>query len=1495
MMRRLLSFAAASRSSNCGRVPRLSGAAGFASKLLREPTMRQAPKSWTTAVFVAAVLAVIFLHCPAALAQSHEIDYENRRFRALFQAGRYAEALSMAERGMVLRKLVYPDPVMLRWHSNIAAAYRAQGRHADAEPHLKEAIAIYEKTSHADHPDVAGSLSSLAEIYWAQGRYADAERLHKQALAIREKALGPNHPDVGASLNSLAWLYQGQGRYADAEPLYKRLLAIREKALGPDDLAVATSLDDLAPLYYAQGRYADAEPLYERALAIYEKALGPYNFAVEKSLSNLAKLYQDQGRYADAEPLYKRSLAIYEKALDPDDPDVAAPLNDLAVLYSAQSRYADAEPIFRRSLAIAEKAFGPEHPNVAALVNNLAVLYINQGRYTDAEPLNKRALAISEKALGSDHPAVGASLNNLAGLYQRQGRYADAEPLYRRALGIREKALGPNHPDVAVTLSNLAELYGAQGRYADALPLVQTTIARGRARHSVALSVLLSAQGAGLISADKGLDDALNVVQRAARSLAAAAVNKAAVRLSAGSERLARLVRKDQDLAAEAGTLDTTIIAAASKEPAKRDGAVEQRIRDRLAAIAAEREALRKVFAAEFPDYAALLNPQPSTVKEVQSLLSDDEVLVLFAPGDRESYVFALTRADSVWKAIPLDAQALSQKVAAFRHGLDTDALSRGLGRVECTQAEADKRGLSRTECDKALAAECARAGADGRGLGRAECRYWLFDLAVAHELYQALIGPVEALVKEKHDLLVVPAGALTALPFHLLVTAKPAAAVPASRNPADLVMYRDAAWLLKRHAVTVLPAVASLRALRTFGRKDQAGKPMIGFGDPVFDPNEPLTGAGQRSARRGVNTRAFTDFWHGADGDRAQLSSLPRLADTADELKAIAKSLGVPAGDIHLRADASEETVKRMPLADYRIVYFATHGLVAGDVKELGEPSLALTTPAQPSDIDDGLLTASEVAQLKLNADWVVLSACNTIAGDKPGAEALSGLARAFFYAGARTLLVSHWSVDSNAATRLTTTTFDYLKADPTVGRAEALRRAMLAYMNDASDPRNSYPAYWAPFELVGEGAANVRTAAPQPAQAMSPPGAMTSVSKGPEEVAQTVRRAVVAVRVNVNGGVRQGSGFFISPDGYAVTNNVIADAGNVQVATNDGKTYTAKIVGTDPRSDLALLKVDGVGLPYVRLADSSPRVGDPVFAVGNPGGLGSTVTAGKVAALDHNIGGGPHDDFIEIDGPAKAGNNGGPTVGIDGDVVGVTVVILNPAGGATGTTFYAIPSAMVKSIVGQLKEYGSVERASIGMRFQALTKEISDALGLRNPVGALVVAATAGGPAAAAGIEPRDVVKSLDGEVVTNDRDLTRKIGGMRPGVTVSLVVMHGQVEKTVTVTLARLPQTPRDEWVTIRSSSPFFGSTVANLSAALAEELHLDSRSEGVVILQIEDGSTAKNAGFQRGDVVISVNQEKIAKTRDLERVTKNPRRAWQFTLLRKGQTISVTLGP
>ena len=281
---------------------------------------------------------------------------------------------------------------------------------------------------------------------------------------------------------------------------------------------------------------------------------------------------------------------------------------------------------------------------------------------------------------------------------------------------------------------------------------------------------------------------------------------------------------------------------------------------------------------------------------------------------------------------------------------------------------------------------------------------------------------------------------------------------------------YAKAAWLLRTFAVTTVPAVSTLKALRVLDRKGEAPKLLVGYGNPKF--GDPVSGEASRQIAGAV--QPFANYFRGAHGDRDRLAAaLPALPGTALELKAVARNLHIDDSDIHLGSDASEAAVKSARLDDYEIVYFATHGLVAGEaeaVAGLSEPALALSIPDQMTDLDDGLLTASEAAQLKLRADWVVLSACNTAAGDKPGAEALSGLARAFFYAGARALLVSHWPVDDQAAARLTSDTFARLRQDPSMARSEALRQSMLALIDDPSSPANAQPAIWAPFVIVGD-----------------------------------------------------------------------------------------------------------------------------------------------------------------------------------------------------------------------------------------------------------------------------------------------------------------------------------------------------------------------------------------------------------------------------------------
>src|SRR2546422_345092 len=268
------------------------------------------------------------------------------------------------------------------------------------------------------------------------------------------------------------------------------------------------------------------------------------------------------------------------------------------------------------------------------------------------------------------------------------------------------------------------------------------------------------------------------------------------------------------------------------------------------------------------------------------------------------------------------------------------------------------------------------------------------------------------------------------------------------------------------------------------------------------------------------------------------------------------------------------------------------------------------------------------------------------------------------------------------------------------------------------------------------------------------------------------------------------QGSGFFISADGFAVTNNHVVDgADKVEVTTDDGKTYTAKVIGTDPRTDLALIKVTGrTDFPFAKLSDSKPRIGDWVLAVGNPFGLGGTVTAGIVSASGRDIGNGPYDDFIQIDAPVNKGNSGGPAFDTNGEVMGVNTAIYSPSGGSVGIAF-SIPASTVKNVIAQLKDKGSVSRGWIGVQIQPVTSDIADSLGMKKAEGALVAEPQANGPAAKAGIQSGDVITGVNGEPVKDAKELARTSGGLAPGNSVKLNVLHKGQDKVVNLTLGQL----------------------------------------------------------------------------------------------------------
>ncbi|WP_210191672.1 CHAT domain-containing tetratricopeptide repeat protein [Rhodomicrobium vannielii] len=1065
--------------------------------------------------------------------------------------GRRAEAEALFKRALSGRERVLgPDhPDTLASIGNLAMAYIADGRPDDAGPLLERFSASTERALGKDHPGTLTALANLAQFYGATGRPAEAEPILKRVWDTRDRVLGKTHADTLLTIDALSGIYIGQGRYAEAVPLVLRAMESRQQTLGAGDPATLKAANTLAELYRTLGRYSEAEPLYQRSLEARLRLGGKDHPDTLTSLGGLAQLYFAQGRDGEAEPLMKQALEGAERTLGREDRLTLIGVNNLAALYRSQGRYDEAEPLYRRAREAFERLGGPEDFATIRSINNLADLYTAQGRYGEAEPLLKRALEVNERTFGAAHRDTLVSLNNLAELYRIQARYGEAEPLLRRAFDTLTRDFGLDHRDSITSAGNLALLAMAQRRYGEAETLLRAgldasaRIPGGDPRLTSNLASQLAfvrlAQSDWAGAADLWRQGSASVIERVRRGLedgartgrkrseaeeaadqfqglvkalyrrspkgadaaresfvaaqwalgseAAQSLAQMAARGAKGDPALAGLVRERQDLIAEWQQRDGLRNAALGEAPEKRNAAAEAENLARLAAIDARIAAIDTQLAAKFPDYAALASPVPLPVEEVRAQLGADEALVLFLDGDdrftptpEETFIWVVTRTELRWVRADLGRAALIREVQSLRCGLDEEEWATPTQAARC----ADLLGLTSVpDPSQPLP----------------------FHLGKAHALFKALFGQVGDLIAGKR-LLIVPSGALTLLPFQVLVSEKPAAALPKAFRD-----YRKAAWLGRRNAITTLPAVSSLKALRQNAGSRRAAtgaEAYAGYGNPRLNGDGglcrstkspaacPAFGIAARKAaaiperatvrgsggRRGAGATMDTVFAKGPTPDAliAQVRGLCPLPDTAYEIKCVAERFKGKAPLVRLEAEANEANVKALSasgeLARYRILHFATHGLLSGDVERMarrhGEPALVLTPPDTPSGADDdGLLMASEVAGLRLNADWVVLSACNTAAGDQTGAQALSGLARAFFYAGGRALLVSHWPVYSDAAVQLTTRAFAELDRDPKAGRAEALQRAMIALMDDRSQPDNAHPAVWAPFVVAGEG----------------------------------------------------------------------------------------------------------------------------------------------------------------------------------------------------------------------------------------------------------------------------------------------------------------------------------------------------------------------------------------------------------------------------------------
>jgi CHAT domain-containing protein len=883
---------------------------------------------------------------------------------------------------------------------------------------------------------------TFAGIFIQMGDVAQAEAYLRRGQPAIQEARTSGHPKWRAAYNTFgqsweaeielgrAMVFEARGQFREAEASY-RLAEQRRRASikgvmsaeyppAEDVLlqVVDTTILSEARMKARQGRFAEAEADARRALLARLKAQGKYNPTSPRFIMGLADVLVEQGRYAEAEQLARACVEINRTVGVVDEAlSTVQLLSHLGGILDLQRKGAEATSVFAQ-IDKATAGWDPARRQVFAL-NDARITSLYASGQIDAGVAAAELLVKRQVArVGDNHSEAASARGTLAIGLMRAGRDAEAIREFKAAIPILMSSSRENadDEDTTVVAARSQRLQGIVEAYMTMLAREKNPDADvGAETFSLADSIR-----------GRSVQQAL-----AASSTRAAAANPA----------LAELVRKEQDLVkqvnAQLGTLNNVL----SLSSAERDEKGVQAINASINVLRSERNKARQEIGQRFPAYADLVSPKPPTVDQIKATLADGEAMLSFYFGQGGSFAWAVPKNGPVsFATIKATSGEIETKVRKLREALEPQA---------------------------AMISDIPA-----------------FDLKLGYELYSLLLQPLEGGWKPARNLIVVTNGALGLLPLSLLPTA------PAeSRSDDDPLFssYRSVPWLARTHAVTTVPSATALRTLRQL----PAGKPnrgeLIAFGDPYFSREQEADAAREKLqlADSGGNVTRGVSFKRRnavkLDGvDSADLAMLPRLPDTADELKSIALALHAdPSKVLNLGKQASEQAVKTMNLSGFKVVAFATHGLVPGELNGLTQPALALSSPRVTGGDGDGLLTMEEILGLKLDADWVVLSACNTAAGAGAGAEAASGLGRAFFYAGTRALLVTNWSVHSQSAKDLVTDLFKRQADDPKLTRGESLRQAMMALVDgpgylDAEGKTEfayAHPLFWAPYTIIGDG----------------------------------------------------------------------------------------------------------------------------------------------------------------------------------------------------------------------------------------------------------------------------------------------------------------------------------------------------------------------------------------------------------------------------------------
>ncbi len=825
-------------------------------------------------------------------------------------------------------------------------------------------------------------------------------------------------------------LFEARGQYREAEASYR--LGEQRKRAGmpgllnadhpPSESSVLQAIDSIilsqGRMKARQGRLAEAEVDARRALLSRLKDQGKYNPTTPRFILGLANILVEQGRYAEAEQLIRVSLEINRTVGVADDSVATVQLlSQLGGVLNLQRKGKDAISVF----AQIDKAI------------------------QTWDPARRQAFELN-----------GARITSLYVSGQVEAGIAAAQQLVKKQIA----RVGENHFDTASARGTLATGLMRAGRdeeaireFKQAIPIVMASSRENADDENTTVVVARSQRLQGIVEAymtllardknpggDVGVETFSLADSIRGRSVQQALAASSA-RAAAKDPALAELVRKEQDLGkqvnAQLGSLNNVL----SLSSTERDDKGIQGINASINALRGERSKARQEISQRFPAYADLVSPKPPTVDQIKATLVVGEAMLSFYFGQDRSFVWAVPKNGPVaFATINATSGEIESKVRKLREALEPQA---------------------------AMISDIPP-----------------FDLKLGYELYSQLLKPVEGGWRSSKSLIVVTNGALGLLPLSLLPTA------PSEVRTEDDPLfsgYRNVPWLARTHAVTTVPSAAALLTLRQLPPGKPGRGELIAFGDPYFSKDQAAEAeatvkvADAANVTRGVPLKRRNS--PKLDGvDNAELAMLPRLPDTADELKSIALALQAdPSKVLNLGKDADERAVKSMNLSGFKILAFATHGLVPGELNGLTQPALALSSPTVTGGDGDGLLTMEEILALKLDADWVVLSACNTGAGAGAGAEAASGLGRAFFYAGTRALLVTNWSVHSQSARELVTDLFKRQADDSKLTRGEALRQAMMAladgpgYLGADGKTEFAYahPLFWAPYSIIGDGGA--------------------------------------------------------------------------------------------------------------------------------------------------------------------------------------------------------------------------------------------------------------------------------------------------------------------------------------------------------------------------------------------------------------------------------------